>query len=123
MSITDFETNDPVGQAYIGEIVEVAVLQDDTLGSLIQFYIQNCRVKLQGYDVSYELVAGEDQNSCPDKFTEVDFVETTRVQPTKSSFNYRVFGFYGFDSTAQLLECTVKFCLSGQCPINIGTSC
>ena len=100
------------------------VTQTDEDGSFLNFYIQSCLVKLvDNEDVTYELVTGAEESSCPDPFTEVTFQETLRVQSTLSSFSYRIFGFYGFNSSEQTIECTVKFCLVTECPFNVGLSC
>ena len=124
IGVVDMETNNVVEESYIGEEIIVQVNQTTDEGSFLNFYIQNCVVKLADEnDITYELITGAEDLSCPDPFTEVTFQEEDRVQESMSSFSYRVFGFYGYDSSEQVVECTVKFCLVSQCPWNIGVSC
>ena len=69
-----------ITDTYIGEEITVEISQTDGENSFLNFYVQNCAVYILNKDVSYNLITGEDESSCPDSFTEVDFLQTTRVQ-------------------------------------------
>ena len=100
---------------------EVAKQRSNTL---LKFYVEECSVQPQNLEsLSFPLIGGSNGEYCLNNILDVKFIEDERIQNDLSSFQYKVFAFYGYESSRLNLICKIRFCLVDHCPLTIGLAC